>query len=783
MKGQLQIDARINYASVVVQLLKNDKKTISKMEFADTSGNFSFDKVAAGEYYVSVSDLNIQPWLSDKIQFNADVNLGTIKLTPKSNNLNEVSVSAAKPLIQQFYDKTVVNVANNIKAAGSTALDVLVKSPGITIDKDDNIAMRGRQGVLIMIDGKLVPMSGTDLATMLRNMSANQIDRIELITNPSAKYDAQGNSGIIDIRLKKDSRKGTNGSVTGSYGQGKYGKFTSGISLNNRTANLNLFGSYNYGDRTTFNQLDIMRSFYDANDVVLGGYDEHNYLKTDFISHNVRLGADYYLTPKTIIGIVANGLYFNNYTYINNNAFSLNNQLQDTSSFTTGAHNSTARSNNSVNINFKTIIDSTGRELTADLDYASFDRTDLQHYLTQYFNLENVQDQPPYVLFGDLTGNLSIRSVKSDYTQPLSKKAKLDFGIKSSWVHADNNVAYYDQSNGGDVLDTTKSNHFIYDENINAAYANANANWGKTSLQIGLRVENTVAKGIQLTNDSSFNRNYTQLFPSGFFGYKLDNDNDLGISVSRRINRPTYSQLNPFKIFLDPTTYAEGNPYLKPEITDSYELNWTFKQNYLLKAGFSTTTDNIIFVLSPDALNSTVVVQEPQNIARFNYYNISLSVPFSAGKWLSSTNNLLAYYGKYNGNVANTDLTNSIVAFNLNTANTITINKLWTAEIDAYYHSRDIYGFQNSKPYGSLDMGVQTKLFGDKAVLKFNLSDILYTNYYEANTSLTGYKEHFIQHLDSRVATISLVYKFGNSQLAPSRRKLSGVEDEKRRAG
>ncbi|MBS1533174.1 MAG: TonB-dependent receptor [Bacteroidetes bacterium] len=782
IKGHVFADTAADYSTATVELLKDDAKTIEKIEVIKSSGVFIISNVPTGDYYLQITGLNFEQYRSQKISLRADIELDQINLVPKANSLKEVRVVAAKPLIEQSYDKTVVNVSSSITAVGSTALDVLSKSPMVTVDKDDNIAMRGRQGVLVMINGKLVPMTGQDLATMLRNMSASQIDKIELITNPSAKYDAQGNSGIIDIKLKKDTRMGTNGNVTASYGQSRYGKFNSGLSINNRTGKLNLFGSYNYTDRNAFNDLYIMRSFYNANNVYTGGYNEHNYLATKVLSNNVRLGADYYFTPNTVLGFVANGIYFRNGLSGNNRTLALSNTGQDTSSFNTVSSVLPRRDNTSLNLNFKTNPDSLGKELSADLDYASFDRTDIQNYLTNYYNLQNAEDQPPYNLFGDLQGKLTIKSVKIDYSQRLGKIFKLETGLKSSWVASNNDVNYYNRSNGGNILDTTKSNDFIYNENINSAYANTSGKLGHVNIQLGLRIENTNISDALVTDGSNYKQNYTQFFPSGYLGYSLDKNNDIGISLSRRINRPTYAQLNPFKIFLDPTTYIEGNPYLKPETTESYEFNWTYKQNYNIKIGYSLTNNNILSILSPDALNSDVVVEEPRNIARYDYYNISFSTPVPIGKWFNSYNNVVIYYGKYTGNLVNTALNNSKLAYTVNSSNTITMGKSWTGEINVDYESPGIYGFMSAKSFGSLDMGLQRKLFSNNATLKLNVTDILHTNYYRATTRTSGYLENFVQRFDARVATISFTYRFGNSQLPASRRRASGAEDEKKRA-
>lgn len=783
IKGTFATTDNTPARDVVVQLLQAADKKLVKLEYTDAQGTFSFDHLPEGQYLIATQSMAYAPWLSATVTLNKNTLLGTLRLQATTTTLREANVTAVKPFIQQQYDKTTLNVAGSISAAGSTALEVLEKAPGITIDQNDNIAMRGRQGVLVMMDGKLVPMSGQELANLLRNLSANQIEKIDLITNPSAKYDAAGNAGIIDIRLRKGHQSGTNGNVSLSYGQGVYPKINPSVNFNSKMKKVNLFGSYNYNYRQFMNDLTIERQFYDAAGHYTGGINYDNFFRLGFNTHNARVGADYNITPDITVGVVANGIFNNGDITSDSRAESFDIQQQKTGSFTTIGDNHPQRNNGSINLNYKHRLDTSGKELSVDLDYARFSNDELQNYRTSYFDLQQGQSKPDYRLFGNLSGELSIKSVKADYTQPLrSLGARLDAGIKSSWVKADNDVRFFDRSSGTDILDTGKSNRFVYDENINAAYLNASKKWARLSIQLGLRVENTIAKGLQVTNKENFDRNYTQFFPSGYVGYAFNKTHDLGISLSRRINRPSYRELNPFKVFLDPLTYSTGNPYLKPEITNSFELTHTFKEKYITKLGFSTTTDNILVVLSPDKEPNSVI-QTGHNLARYNYYNISFSVPFTVGRWWNSTNEALAYYGEYKGDLANTHLNASRVSFNLNSINSITIGPNTTMELTATYNSRTYYGFLDVKGVWFMGIGAQRQLWNKKASVKLNLSDVFFTNYANAVTRLTGYGETFFQRRDSRVFTITFNYKFGGNGSGGGNKKAGGAEEEKRRAG
>lgn len=783
IKGKLSSEQNKSMDEVLIQLVNATDKKLVKMEYANQQGNFLFEKIPPGTYILVTQSMSFTRYQSPPIVHDKNTDAGTILLSPASTTLKEASVVATKPFIQQQYDKTVVNVAASISAVGSTALEVLEKAPGITIDQNDNIAMRGRQGVLVMIDGKLVPMSGQDLANMLRNMSANQIEKIELITNPSAKYDAAGNSGIIDIRLKKGKTAGTNGNISMSYGQGVYAKLNPSLNFNSKHKKLNVFGSYNYAYREDMNDLLIFRNFYDNNNEVTGGINYDNFFRYHFNSHNARIGADYNLSSNIVVGFAANGIFSDGSISSNSVAQSFDVQQHKTGAFTTIGDNHPIRNNGSINLNYKHTLDTTGKELTADLDYARFTSDETQNYHTAYFDNDQNPSKAPYLLFGDLNGNLSIKSFKMDYTQPLkSIGAKLDAGIKSSWVKSDNDVKFFDRSNGGNVLDEGKSNRFIYEENINAAYLNASGKWKKLSIQLGLRLENTKVNGVQVINKDNFDRNYTQFFPSGYAGYAFNEKHDLGLSMSRSINRPSYRQLNPFKVFLDPLTSSAGNPFLNPEITNSFELTHTFKQQYTTKIGYSRTTDNILIVLSPDT-DPNSVLQTGRNLAKFDYYNLSFGFPVTIGKWLNSTNNALLYYGKYKGDLVNTHLDVSRVSFSFNSSNSININPNTSLEVVGNYESRSYYGFLDVGSYWSVNIGAQRQLWDKKASVKLNVSDVFFTNQTNAVTRLTGYGETFIQKRDTRVITLSFNYKFGGSLSNGAKRKTGGAEEEKRRAG
>ncbi|MEO5781997.1 MAG: outer membrane beta-barrel protein, partial [Ginsengibacter sp.] len=447
--------------NATVQILKSKDSSLVKVGISNSKGIADFDHVSFGSYLVKVSEVNHAMQYSTTFILSAEllsVQLPAMSLLAKSGQLKEVAVSTKKPFIQKLSDRIVVNVDNSIVNAGSTAMDVLERSPGVNIDQNDIISLRGKQGVIIMVDGKPSPMTGTDLANYLRGLPSNAIDRIDIITNPSAKYYASGNSGIIDIHMKKDQRVGANGTFTAGYGQGIYPKANTGTTLNYRNKKVNVFGNYNYAYRINLNHLILDRNFFN-NGIFSGEDKKDNYSKMPFNSNVSRFGADFFPDKKTIIGFVVN-TNFNHFDRTNdNNSVVIDAQRNPSYTFQAYSTNNDHQNNVVGNINFKHTFDSSGKEITADMDYGKYKSGSLSTTATKYYKLNGTTQQPDYILNGDQAGNLTLKTAKVDYVSPLQKGAKLEAGFKTSHVSTDNDAKFFDESSGTPVNDVNKTNH------------------------------------------------------------------------------------------------------------------------------------------------------------------------------------------------------------------------------------------------------------------------------------------------------------------------------------
>ena len=488
ISGQVKDRTGAPVVSANVVVLK-DSNVLVKAGLTDTEGRFLIEGIPEGKYYLKVSLIGYEPYSSAEFQLVGSNDLGEIVMGEFSSTLKEVSVRASRPFIEVRADMLIVNVENSIVSAGSSAMEVLQRSPGVTVDNNDNISLKGKQGVMIWIDGKQTPMSGTDLATVLRSMPASSIDKIEIISNPGARYDAAGNAGIINIRTKRDQRLGTNGSVNLTYGQGVYPKYGAGISVNHRNKKVNLYGSYNYARRYWFNHLMLDRRFLNVEE---GNkqefrYDQDNYALFDFNNHIANAGIDYSISQKTSIGLSVNGVTNSFNPKADNNSRALDGNDNLIYNFKTKGRHENFYYNYSANAFFRHQFDSSGRELSVDFDYAAFGNDSKQHFETSYEAPEGSVPPADYYLNSDLQGITQIRSVKADYRQPLSGNARFEAGVKAAYVTADNEPLFFEKAGNEFVLDLKRSNHFIYNENINAAYVNLQKELKKFSLQLGVR--------------------------------------------------------------------------------------------------------------------------------------------------------------------------------------------------------------------------------------------------------------------------------------------------------
>jgi hypothetical protein len=779
-------DKALPGASVILKKLSDS--SVVKLGATNNEGAYQFREISPGKYFVNVSFVGYSAVNTENIEVagSGPVTVPIVKLGKASADLKAVEVVVRKPIVEVKADKTILNVEGSVNAVGQDALELLRKAPGVLVDKDDNLSLSGKSGVQVYIDGRPTPLSGADLAAYLKSMQSSSIEAIEIITNPSAKYEAAGNAGIINIRLKKNKSFGTNGSVNAGYNVGIFPKYLGGFSLNHRNKNVNIYGNYNYNHSRNESYMNLYRSLLDTL------FDGKSTIGFRNKSHNFKAGVDYTLNKKNTIGIMVNG-------NISDNTIS-NYSRTPISYIPTGkvekilvADNTSAsaRDNANININYR-YADTSGRELNMDADYGIFRIESDQMQPNYYFDpvTSGITNSRVYNMIAP--NNIDIYSFKTDYEQNF-KKGRLGIGGKLSYVKSGNDFQRYDVITSGKRLDTLRSNLFDYEENINALYANYNKQYKGFMVQLGLRVENTnitgYSSGHRLNGngyhkyDSSFKRHYTDFFPSAGVTFNKKPTSQWGLRYSRRIDRPAYQDLNPFEFKLDEYTFMKGNTDLRPQYTNSFSLTHTYK--YKLTTVLSYSHVNDVFTQLIDTAERSKSFITKKNLATQDIVSLNISYPFQY-KWYSVFGNLNAYYSHYKANLggAGRKIDLDVYAFNLYLQNTFNLGKGWTGELSGFYTSPSIWQgtFKSKEMYG-IDGGLSKTILKGNATVKASVSDIFKTMRWAGTSDFAG------QHLEtrggweSRQFKLNFTYRFGNKEVKGARQRKTGTEDESKRVG
>jgi hypothetical protein len=797
ISGLVTDDNQKPIEGATVSLLKSKDAALVKVAVTDKKGTYEFDKIAEGEYVLSITVAGFQKKNSPPFSVTpskSSVSIDNIQMAPAAKSLGEVTVTGKRPLIENKIDRTVINVDAAPTNSGATAMEVLEKSPGISVDNDGNISLKGKQGVIVMMDGKPTYLSATDLAAVLRNMPASALDQIEIMTNPPAKYDASGNSGIINIKTKKSRNEGFNGSITAGGTMGFYNRGNSlltpvrsseSLNMNYRKGKINLFGSLNYNYNENKSDLELTRKLYDSSGKPNITSNQATIFNGRNNNYTMKVGMDFYKSKKTVFGFVFNGFAFFGHPQ-NNSSQVLTNSDGTTHSVLESVSGSTLQfANYSGNLNYKHTFDSAGTELSVDLDYIGYSNSTKSQLTTETYDAVGGPKTGTFQLNGNIPSYINIYSAKTDYTHPLNKSMRFDAGAKFSYVDNNNEVGYLNFSNGDWVKDD-RSNHFIYQENINAAYASINRKWNKFSAQAGLRLENTISKGHQVTNDSTFTRNYTSLFPTVFLSYDVNKNNNFTLSFGRRINRPNYQDLNPFIWFLDSLTYRIGNPYLLPQYAYNFELRHSYKNGLTTTLNYTITDDVISQLLKQDEL---ITYLTPDNVARQVNMGIAINAPVKPFKWWNMNLFGNVFNNHYTGVIfnsiknANDPIDLQYTSFMLNVTNNFNFKKGWSAELSGWYRGKTIDQLTLSDPMYFMVVGGQKTMLKGNGTLRMNFRDPFAWQKFSGHTQYSYVDVNIKNRWNNRAVNVSFTYRFGKSSVQQARRRTTGATEEDSRTG
>lgn len=786
IKGLVKSDKNEAIVGATVILLKGQKENIIKSSFTDVDGKFEFENLKYYSLTLSISYVGMDKYSSAKIILNAQnssIDLGTITLISNATELQEVAVKAQKAFVVQKIDRTVVNPEALISNAGVTSLEVLEKAPGVSVDVNGNISLRGKGGVVVFVDDKPTYLSAADLANYLRTIPSSSIESIEIMTNPPAKYDAAGNSGVINIRLKKSIARGMNGGLNLSYGQGRFMRTNNSFNFNYRINKFNIFTNASVNQNNSYQDLTITRRYFTPEGQLSSTFIQNSYIRPSNGSRNLRLGLDYYVTKKTTLGLALSGFINPSSRNVKNIATIRNGQNELTGLVDAYNPMDILFKNRSVNLNMTHQFDTKGREISVNLDNIVYKSTIEQ-------SLENKNLNPDgsllnrSILESNLPSDISIRAAKIDYINPLAKGSRIEAGAKTSFVNTGNIADFYDVVDNKREPNYTFSNNFQYKENINAAYLNYSRDFKKISVQAGLRLENTNIVGNQLGNiqvkDSSFKRNYTNFFPTFYAQYRVDSASKhvLGFSLGRRIDRPNYKDMNPFTYPMDRFTYYGGNPFLQPTFSYNAELSYTYK-SFLTTTLQYSEANNVISETNEQRGN--IYYSRPGNFAKQVSYGVEVNGTFQVRKWWTIQLYTAYLNNRFKSPIYTETLDDSRWYWVVVPTNQFIINKKWSAELAGSYQTKLLSGQFLVIPIGSIRAGVSTKIMKDKGTLKLNVNDIFYTNQVGGDIrNIKNASASWFSYLDTRVITISFSYRFNKGQNLKVRQN-GGSESEQRR--
>ena len=678
-----------------------------------------------------------------------------------ATKLAEVVVNAKIPFIEQQIDKTVVNVQADINAIGSSAFEILQKAPGLSITGDDVINMSGKAGVNVLIDGRPTQMSSKELANYLRSLPGSTIEKIELISNPSSRFDAQGNAGIINIRLKKNKIKGTNGNITVGYTQSIHYRSNGSFNLNHRQGKVNAFVNAGVDNNLQHTNGDINRN------VLVNGINK-NFLNSTIdkdrnARFNVRTGVDFYASKKSTFGFLFNAnSSWNPFNTPGNTGIS-NNGIID-SSLTTTNDNLYKNQRYNTNFNYK-FEDTVGNELNIDADYTYFKNTNLTNLTTTY--LDGSYNKYNYSANElDVATNINIYAIKADYTKQIKKlHAKMETGIKLSNVTTNNDL--FATTLIGTIMkaDTGRSNIFNYKENIYAAYINFGQQVKKFEYQLGVRVENAVVSGnsVDLKNNNIKNpdTNYINIFPTAFVSYKLNEKNMFALSYSKRINRPDYQSLNPFETIYDIYTSEKGNPYLRPQYTNNFEMKYTYKYAINVAVGFNHTKD-YSQTISRQIDQLTTATND--NIGTLDNVYLTVSSPLQFTKWWDGYINLTGFMNHYKGRLPDGKLDENVLGMNYYIQQNFKIGQGWSMQLSSWFNAGTKEAIFKTSWLGSLDFGVKKSLLNNKASIRLTMLDIFNTQRWQQKVQFANQDFTYSRKWESRGLRLQLSWSFGKSK-------------------
>ena len=766
---------------VTVLLRQPQDSVLVAGAITNAAGNYSFEPVAPANYILTLTFVGYrkQSMLIELRDATSIYKAPAIILKEDANILGEVVIRGQKPLVEQDGGKLILNVQNSIIAAGGSAAELLERAPGVSIDQNDQISVNGKTGVNVMIDGKLTYLPPAELATLLRSMSVNNIATIEVISNPSARYDATGNAGVINIKLKKNTQEGVNGSITAGAGYGRYGKANGSVNLNYRTKKWNHYLNYGYTFNKRFNDFLTDRvSLRNNGDPIY--YTQQLDRIQRLPSHTWQAGSEWQWNTKNSIAITTSGSY--NERNTDNNSFTQLKSASGNEADSTFILTNDQRyrwHNISSSIGYKHLFAPAGSEFSFDVDYSNYEFKLNDNFTIKQFEQTDIFKKQ-YNVLSDQPSSFNIYTTRMDYTHRLNKQTSLETGVKFSYVNTVNEIIFTNNQNGQFETDLTRSTDFDYTEKVGAGYVTMKTKLLGFDAQLGLRAEQTHYDGFSKRAQLSIERDYFKLFPNITLNHRLQENYQFGFSYSYRIDRPAYNDLYPYVFYFDPFSAQKGNPALLPQLTHNFQFSQTIAKDFGINLGYSTTSQYIAFVilLNEDKVSEYAI---KKNFDAFQNYYLTVSAPVRINKNWMINSNINLFYNQYNTHFL--DQVYDVGQFSGTATITQTITLPWnlTGEITTVYNAPNVSGLIKTEALGSLNVGLQKKVFGKKGSVRLNVTDIFYTNRTRNSVVYPGFGIHFNNYPETRIIRLNFTYNIGKT--GEAMRKRNGQDEERKRVG
>ena len=778
IQGKVVSDAPVSFSTVAL-LRARDSSEIGRT-VTDSSGRFELQVNTGEACLLAVSHVGFFNAYSPV--FSADtakegVLRFSITLRQNATQLKEVKVTKT-PVIERKLDRIIVRVDNNIVASGESVMELLRTLPGIIVDGAGNISIKGKSDIRLMIDGRETYLKGDQLKTMLSGMSASNIQKIEIISNPPAKYAAEGAGGMLNLITKNRETPGVSGNIYSSYAQGVYNRTTAGGLVNYKTRRLLLTGSYDLTHARSFTDEDETRKFLSFSPPVT--FHQETRRPATMTNHYYKAGIDWNLAKNQHIAVSFDGAISERRNLYNATLQVYHDPHAIDSSFSINNLTKTHYTNTNLNADYTLRLDTLGQTLTANYSHLQFNTNTTNSYYSLFFNSNGGNPRLPQRDTSYDKENIRVDAYKLDYKRNLPGKVLLETGLKYSSSVTDNDIAFYTFQNGGYKKDTGRTNHFIYTENIAAAYISVRRDFKKLDVQLGLRYEDTRAKLNLATDTLVIHRKLHNLFPTLFLEYRISDNHKLNYTAGRRIKRPDYAALNPFAFYYDPFSYSTGNPYLIPQYTYSNELTYTYKNENSISVGYAEASNLISEITIQNDAAKTVVYQY-QNINSSKNLYVDVYVPWKIASWWNTSTNVNVTYTSITGNAAYGVFSNKRTGITLSNNHTFTFAKQYSAQANILYFGPFADATKVYEGRGRLALGVKRTFFKKSLTATLRVTDLLYTDKVRTTTNTLNQDIALRQVRDTRRVGITLTYNFRSGSKFNERKVQFGGQEEKYR--